>query len=299
MRKLRYILVDVFTDQVFGGNQLAVFPNGRGIPDAAMQHIARELNLSECTFILPPDDPAHDYRVRIFTPASELPMAGHPTIGTAFVLAVEQMINTAEAQTQIILEEGIGPVPVTVDFKDGQPVMAKMRQLLPTFMGQVEDRQLVAEVLSLQTDDLLDTYPLEIISCGVPYLMIPLKDLRAIQNIKLRLDLYERLINGLPANALFIFTPQTLLPTSTVHARMFAPEIGIVEDPATGSACGPLGSYLVKYGLARAGKLIAEQGFEIGRKSLIHIEIEGTPDAITAVYVGGQAVFVGEGFLEV
>lgn len=299
MRKLRYVLVDVFTDKLFGGNQLAVFLNGRGIPDPVMARIARELNLSETTFVLPPVDPAHDFKVRIFTPVSELPMAGHPTIGTAFVLAREKLLPTTGNRAEVIFEEGVGPIPVSVDFQDGQPVMAQMRQPNPTFMQTIEDRAGVAAMLSLHEDDLLAGYPAQVVSCGVPFLIVPLKDLRAIQNIKLRLDLHAQLLRDTDAAMVFVFTPETVLPTSTAHSRMFAPEIGIVEDPATGGASGPLGSYLVHYGLAVPGKLVSEQGFEMGRESLINIEIVGTADAISEVYVGGSSVFVGEGFLEV
>lgn len=299
MRKLRYVLVDVFTDKLFGGNQLAVFLNGRGIPDGTMARIARELNLSETTFVLPPDDPAHDFKVRIFTPASELPMAGHPTIGTAFVLAREKLLRVQDNRAQIIFEEGVGPIPVTVDFADGQPLMARMRQPNPTFMQTLEERAEVAAMLSLREDDLLAGYPVQVVSCGVPFLLVPLKDLRAIQNVNLRLDLHAELLRETDAAMVFVFTLETVLPRSTAHSRMFAPEIGIVEDPATGGASGPLGSYLVHYGLAAPGNLVSEQGFEIGRESLIHIEISGTAAAIDGVYVGGSSVFVGEGFLEV
>jgi trans-2,3-dihydro-3-hydroxyanthranilate isomerase len=303
MRRLHYHLVDVFTNKRFGGNQLAVFLNGRDISGEMMQQIARELNLSESTFILPPEDPANHYKVRIFTPGKELPMAGHPTIGTSFILAREHMVNVDGDQTVIRLEEGVGLVPVKVDLQDGKPVKATMQQPLPTFGPDLSDRRaLIADTLGISVDDLDPNYPNEVVSCGVPVLMIPLKSMEAIQKIKVRLDLCEQLLEGLDMQELFVFTRETALPTSTVHSRMFAPMLGIYEDPATGAASGPLGSYLVKYGIVEGGDsihIVGEQGFEMGRESIIHIDIERTNGEISGVYVGGESVYVGEGFLEI
>ena len=144
MRRLHYHLVDVFTDRAFGGNPLAVCTNGRGLTTEAMQSVAKEFNLSETTFVLPPDDPKHDWRVRIFTPGSELPMAGHPTVGTSFVLAREHLIRRDERETNIVLEEGVGPVPVRIEFRGGEPVFAEMTQPLPKFGPRVSDVEAVA-----------------------------------------------------------------------------------------------------------------------------------------------------------
>src|SRR5919107_6047037 len=153
MRRLHYHRVDVFTDRAFGGNPLAVFTNGRGVSDETMQAVAKEFNLSETTFVLPPDDAKHDWRVRIFTPSSELPMAGHPTIGTTFVLAREHMIPRAGRETNIVFEEGVGPVPVRIEFEGGEPSFAEMTQPLPTFGARLEDRAGVAAMLSLEESD--------------------------------------------------------------------------------------------------------------------------------------------------
>ncbi len=146
MRRLHYHLLDVFTNQRFGGNQLAVFTNGRGLTTEMMQRITSELNLSESTFVFPPDDPANDWKVRIFTPARELPMAGHPTVGTSYVLAREQMVTPTEANPMIRLEEGVGIIPVTFNFVDGKPSLIQMQQPLPTFSPEFTDRALAAEI---------------------------------------------------------------------------------------------------------------------------------------------------------
>ncbi|HWW74105.1 MAG TPA: PhzF family phenazine biosynthesis protein [Pyrinomonadaceae bacterium] len=303
MRRLHYHLVDVFTDRAFGGNPLAVCTNGRGLSTETMQAVAKEFNLSETTFVLPPDDPRHDWRVRIFTPGSELPMAGHPTIGTTFVLAREHLIRRDERETKITLEEGVGPIPVRVEFKDGEPSFAEMTQPLPRFGPEVKDRRAAAEMLSLGVDDIDDNLPLEVVSCGVPFLYVPLRTLDAAQRARPRADLIEALTarEGLQPEV-FVFTREVEHEGSAVHSRMFAPGLGITEDPATGAASGPLGAYLARYGLVPDGPaadIVSEQGLEMGRPSYIKIRIERHGDRITSVKVGGQCHFMGEGFIEI
>ena len=305
MRRLHYHLVDVFTDRAFGGNPLAVCTNGRGLETETMQAIAKEFNLSETTFVLPPDDPQHDWRVRIFTPGNELPMAGHPTVGTTFVLAREHMIprgDDGEGETNIVLEEGVGPVPVRVRFESGEPVFAEMTQPLPTFGPQLSDRRAAAAMLSLEEDDLDAQLPLEVVSCGVPFLFVPLRSLDAAHRARPRADLIEQVANGGVPPQVFVFTREVESAFSTVHSRMFAPGMGITEDPATGGASGPLGCYLVRHGLVAcdpAAEILSEQGLEMGRPSFIKIKIERSGDDITAVRVGGQCHFMGEGFIEI
>src|SRR5215210_4242881 len=160
MRKLRYHIVDVFTDRAFGGNPLAVFTNGRGVRPELMQAIAKELNLSETTFVLPPENPENDYRVRIFTPAAELPMAGHPTVGTSFILAREHMIEPGNDETTIKLEEGVGTVPVNINFKDGAPDLIWMQQPLPRFGPRFEDAGVITEMLSLAPEAIETSLPI-------------------------------------------------------------------------------------------------------------------------------------------
>ncbi|MDT7689197.1 MAG: trans-2,3-dihydro-3-hydroxyanthranilate isomerase [Acidobacteriota bacterium] len=303
MRRLHYHLVDVFTDRAFGGNPLAVCTNGRGLSTGTMQVIAKELNLSETTFVLPPDDARHDWRVRIFTPGSELPMAGHPTIGTSFVLAREHMIRRDAQETKIILEEGVGPVPVRIEFKDGEPVFAEMSQPLPKFGPRLADARAVAAMLSLEEADVDTRLPLEVVSCGVPFLFVPVRTLDAARRARPRADLIEQAAasDGIPPEV-FVFTREVEHEGSTVHSRMFAPGLGITEDPATGGASGPLGCYLVSHGVVAGGaanEIVSEQGIEMGRPSFIRIRIEQSGDEITAVRVGGQCHFMGEGFIEI
>ena len=302
MRQLSYHLVDVFTDRAFGGNPLAVCTNGRGLTTETMQSVAKEFNLSETTFVLPPDDPKHDWRVRIFTPGSELPMAGHPTVGTSFVLAREHMIRRDERETNIVLEEGVGPVPVRIEFKDGEPVFAEMTQPLPKFGPQVNDIEAVAAMLSLDAGDIDANLPVEVVSCGVPFLYVPLRSLAAARQARPRADLIECVATGGVPPEVFVFAREVEHEGSTVHSRMFAPGLGITEDPATGAASGPLGCYLVRHRLVacdRVAEITSEQGIEMGRPSFIKITIERRGDEFKAVRVGGQCHFMGEGFIEV
>lgn len=308
MRRLHYHRVDVFTDRAFGGNPLAVFANGRGLSTETMQAIAKEFNLSETTFVLPADDPRHDWRVRIFTPSSELPMAGHPTVGTSFVLAREHMIPRGDdenPETRIVLEEGVGPVPVSVRFEDGEPVYAEMSQPLPTFGPVLSDRRGVAAMLSLEESDIEADLPVEVVSCGVPFLYVPLRSLDAARRARPRAELIEGVASGGVPPEVFVFTREVEQSGSTVHSRMFAPGLGITEDPATGAASGPLGCYLVAHGIVggvsgdESADIVSEQGLEMGRPSFVNIRIERQGDRVSAVRVGGQCHFMGEGFIEI
>src|SRR2546423_2661366 len=193
MSSRAYHLVDVFTDRAFGGNPLAVFLDGNGLSDALMQAIAKEFNLSETTFVLPPRDPANDFRVRIFTPADELPMAGHPTVGTTFVLTRAGLVAPGNGRTNITLEEGVGPIPVAIDWKDGQAFFIEMQQPLPEFGSPIEDRAGVAEMLSLEKEAVRADLPIQVVSCGVPFLFVPVKTLEAMRRIRFRIDVEESL----------------------------------------------------------------------------------------------------------
>jgi trans-2,3-dihydro-3-hydroxyanthranilate isomerase len=296
MRHLSYHLVDVFTDRPFGGNPLAVFTDGRGISDALMQSIAKELNLSETTFVLPPDDAKHDFRVRIFTPKSELPMAGHPTVGTAFVLAREGMLKKREA----VFEEGVGPVPVSIELGADGPGFIEMRQPLPKFGPRFEDASAIAEMLSLDRGAIRDL-PLEVVSSGNPFFFVPIATLESIRRIRFRADLADRVVKETGATGVFVFTQEVEIAGSNLHGRLFAPGEGIIEDPATGSAAGPLGCYLSRYGLTESGgevRSVLEQGIEMGRPSFLHIRIKHSDEEIAAVHVGGTCCYMGTGQLE-
>lgn len=306
MSQFRYAWVDVFTNRPFGGNPLVVFPDARGLDARMMQTIAREFNLSETTFVLPATDANADYRVRIFTPAAELPMAGHPTVGTAFVLAREQRrtnSSSPQQQTMMHLEEGVGLIPVTLDWQTQDAPKITMQQPLPTFGPRFEETERLAALLGLDASDIRSALPIEVVSCGVPFLLVPLTDLQAVQRIRFQQGLWQQTLADFASPHVLAFTQQTQTPEASVHCRMFAPAFGIVEDPATGAANGPLGSYLVHYGLVPAQgnvvSLLSEQGFEMGRPSLMSITLEVQSDHISKVSVGGHCVFMGEGVLVV
>jgi trans-2,3-dihydro-3-hydroxyanthranilate isomerase len=292
MTRHEYRLVDVFTDKAFAGNPLAVFtepgvgaPDGLGVPgklDAkSMQAIAKELHLSETTFVLPPMSGAADHRVRIFTPDVELPFAGHPTLGTAYVLA-----DGEDGTTR--LEEGIGVIRVTI--RDG---FVQMEQPLPTFTGTTVMRKTAAEALGLAIEEVRSDVPIQMGSSGLPYLFVPLANLKAVRR--------ARRPAALDANV-YVFAMSGERSGSHVHGRMFDQGLGIGEDPATGSAQGPLGAYIVAHELvpvAPTTRIRSEQGFEIGRPSILEIEVERAGAAVTAVRVGGRCVPMGGGWLDV
>jgi trans-2,3-dihydro-3-hydroxyanthranilate isomerase len=231
-------------------------------------------------------------------------MAGHPTVGTTFVLARERMIEPAAAAqgtTTIRLEEGVGPVPVDVGWKDGAADFIEMSQPLPAFGPRVEDRAAVAAMISLDPSEIDERFPVEFVSCGVPFLFVPLKSLAAARRARPRAEMIERVLGEL-SHEVFVFTTETEFDGSGVHSRMFAPGLGITEDPATGGASGPLGCYLLRHGVIRSAgaelDVTSEQGVEMGRPSFIRIRIAHEGAAITRVRVGGRCRYVGGGHLE-
>jgi trans-2,3-dihydro-3-hydroxyanthranilate isomerase len=252
--------------------------------------------------VLPPDDPAHVYRVRIFTPGRELPMAGHPTVGTAFVLAREHLVDLARERTVIILEEGVGDIPVEINATDGEAGMIWMTQPHPQFGAQSSDVAAIAGMLSLPPSAIDARYPIQVVSTGVPMVFVPLVDLEAARSVRINGRVFDEIMPAFGTGEVFVFTTEVENPGSTVHSRMFAPELGIIEDPATGSASGPLGAYMVRYGIVAASPvayIVSEQGIEMGRPSFIHIQIERRADEFVRVQVGGECVYMGDGFLEV
>ena len=274
MTRYEYALLDVFTDTKFGGNQLAVFRHGADVPEAAMQPIAKELNLPETVFVLPAEHGA-DHRLRIFTPARELPFAGHPTVGAGFLLA-------GGADATLRIEERVGTLRVTV--RGG---FSEMEQPLPKFRPG-PDAAALAELISLRPSDIDPSLPIEIGSSGNEFIFVPVHDIDIVKHASPR---------GL-ADAAFIFTRETVDPASTVHGRMFAGWQGVAEDPATGSACGPLGAYLVRHGLSDGKRIVVEQGYEMGRPSLLYVRVGRDGDAVTSVHVGGRAVITGGGWID-
>ena len=302
MPRFRYHTADVFTDVAFRGNQLAVFPDARGIPDERLQDIAREFNFSETTFVYPPASPAHARRVRIFTPGGELPFAGHPTIGTAHVLAAIGEIPLAGAETNIVLEELVGPVHVMVRAEGGQPTFCQLTAAkLPEEGPPPPSVADLADVLGLAPEDLVggDWAPRGF-SCGVPFLFVPLRDRAAVARARARTDACARVLGESWSRELFVFARGGERGGSDLHGRMFAPLLGVPEDPATGSAAAALAGYLARRSPQRDGTLKwrLEQGFEMGRPSILDIEADVVSGAVTAVRVGGASVLVCEGEME-
>lgn len=298
----RYLHLDVFTARRYQGNQLAVFSDARGLSPAAMQAIAREMAYSETSFVLPAEDAATDARLRIFTPAAEMPMAGHPTIGSAFALAAARHIT--EGQARWVFGLGVGPVPVDLEWRGRELVRAWMTQRNPAFGPPIGVRADVATAVGLRESDLRPaSLPVQEVSCGVPFLLVPLETREAVDrarpNAAALMELPVRL--GTSHLGVFIFSLSVEDGRPVAYSRMFAPGLGITEDPATGSASGPLGSYLVAHGAVpaeQAGRILNLQGVGMGRPSRIDIDIELRAGAIARVRIGGSSVVVGEGTLD-
>jgi len=301
---VRYVFhtLDVFTDRIFGGNPLAVFPNGVGLGTERMQAVAREFNLSETVFVFPPDNPAHTRRLRIFTPGAELPFAGHPTVGTAHLLAAIGEIPLEGAETRIVFEEGVGPVPVTIRASEGRPVSAQLSAArLPAFGPPAPSVAEIAEVLSLEAGDIVGAPPPAAVSCGVPFLFVMLANLDALGRAKTRRDAWERTLADYWAPALFLLAPPEKGSSTSYRARMFAPAMGIDEDPATGAAATALAGYLAPLEDKDSGTLkwLVEQGVEMGRPSLLSIEADLSGGHVAGIRVSGRSVLVSQGEMNI
>ncbi len=289
----RFLTCDVFTDTRFGGNPLAVLPDARGLSDADMQVIAREFNLSETTFVLPAANPAHAARVRIFTPGGELPFAGHPTLGTAFVLATIGAIPAPTAR--VVFEEGVGPVPVEIE-RDGERIarctlsVAQLPALGPAAPPAAE----LARMLALDAGDV--SADAQCWSCGVPFLVVPLGGVEALQRCRLDLGVWRSLLAGYATQKVY---PVARIDERTWRVRMFAPGLGVPEDPATGSAAAAFAGWIAARGWVTDGRLELRlhQGADLGRPSLLRLSIERAGGHTTAVRVGGAAVLISEGTL--
>ncbi len=303
-RTLKFYQVDVFTDQPCAGNPVAVLPDADGLSDSDLQRIAREMNLSETVFVFRATDPAAAAKLRIFTPISEIPFAGHPVLGTFFVLAKLGRIPLKEPVTRVMQECNIGVFPVELDIVNGEILRLVMSQPKPQFLERVEpvkDQFEVAKALGLAKDQITRTkLPLEVVSTGLPVMIVPVRTLTAVKSIVPDVPAVNDLCARYGCNGIMVFTTVTVEEMSTVHTRMFATPIGVPEDPATGSASGALGAYLVQNGVVEVKPrtdIVAEQGYEIDRPSRIFIQVESDDDVIQEVKVGGQAVMVAEGML--
>ncbi|MGZ8375048.1 MAG: PhzF family phenazine biosynthesis protein [Nitrospira sp.] len=304
-RSLKFYQADVFTSQPFGGNPVAVFPDADGLTDDELQQIAREMNLSETVFVFPPTDPAAVARLRIFTPTQEIPFAGHPVLGTFYVLAQIGRISTQEPVTPVVQECNIGLFPVELHAEQSRVVRVVMSQPKPEFLDPIDaidDVYLIGGALSLPKHVIADTkWPLQVVSTGLPVLIVPVRTLTAVRSINPDASAIINVCERFGANGIMVFTTVTVESFASVHARMFAPKIGILEDPATGSAGGALGAYLVQNGVVEVGPttdILIEQGYEIDRPSRILVQVESDDDVIQGVKVGGHCVMVVEGTLK-
>ena len=295
--RYRYFICDVFTDRRFGGNQLAVLPEAGGLSDGQMQQIAREFNFSESSFVFP-SEAGHTRRARIFTPATEVPFAGHPNIGTAFVLATAGELGPVEAPITVTFEEKAGLVPITIERVAGGPIWCELAAPQRLSLGKTISAEALASAVSLAADDIVTTVHLpRVASVGLPFLIAELKDRACLARARSRMD-------GLEALVAEGVTPDIHLYTRTadefdIRARMFAPLDGVPEDPATGSANCALVGLLSQYNEVSDGtfRWRIGQGVEMGRPSVLEARTEKRAGSVVSIRIGGACVLVGEGFI--
>jgi trans-2,3-dihydro-3-hydroxyanthranilate isomerase len=313
MANYHFYQVDVFTNRPFGGNPLAVFPDAAGLDDETMQAIAREMNLSETTFVFPPTVPDADYKVRIFTPGAELPFAGHPVVGTQWTLAYIGRTKLREPVTTVRFELGVGVRAAALHVQDGKVIRVVMDHQRPVFLQAANPDQIarLEKAFSLRVGAIRDTnLPVQVISTGIPQLFVPvqsLKDIESLHPAKLDTNALSRLCTELDPEthctecSVMTLTTETVSPEANVHTRMFVPLAGVPEDPATGSASGGLGAYLVENRVIQAAPptttILSEQGLEMSRPSRIEVEVDGEPGNIRMIRVGGEVVPLIEGTL--
>jgi trans-2,3-dihydro-3-hydroxyanthranilate isomerase len=289
----KYQRIDVFTDRPFCGNPLAVFTDAQGLDTEGMQRIARELHLSETAFVFPTGNGERDYAVRVFAPNGEVKTGGAPTLGTVFALAREAKLRSAG---RVVLQGQAGPVSVTM-----VSPMTTMRHPLPEFGEKYGDPDAAAAMLCLTRKDLLLPAPVQAVHCGIPYTLVPLRDLDALSRLQFRTDIWRRTVGKSSAPGVVAFTPDVNVP-HTARSRVFAPGLGVAEDPATSTACGCIAAYLLRYGMVRATEeahFIIAQGVEIGRPSEVHVTLKATDKTITSLRVGGECVWTGDGSIHI
>lgn len=308
MPSFSFVQFDVFTDRAFCGNPLAVFPEAEGISDEVMQQIAREMNLSETVFVLKPESDKVLRRLRIFTPMREIPFAGHPIVGTWTALAQQGVVPLPDGGNgwqRIFHEVGVGVLPVDIEFKEGRPVQVVMTQGKFEILREIDDAHEQAEVaraLGLPREDLDETLPIQVITTGLSCLVVPVRSLADLRDCRVNASLLADIYTRHGGTGCHAFTRETLeVGAARAHARFFAPADNIPEDPATGSACGALGAYLVHHGgltlEPKDGryKFVIEQGDFIHRPSRINLDVKGEPGKVDEVKVGGAAVLVARG----
>ncbi|UCE80954.1 MAG: PhzF family phenazine biosynthesis protein [Methanobacteriota archaeon] len=306
-KRCAYIRVDVFAKKPFGGNPLAVFPDARGVTAREMQLLAKEMNLSETTFVLPPSrESGADARVRIFTPDMEIPYAGHPTIGTFYTLAKEGKIRVRDGMTTARMEAGAGVLPVEIHRSKGVVRKVVTVQRKPEFGKEFDDIDLLAEALCVDIKDFdLRKAPPQVVSTGLPWLITPLRTRKAVEGVTVNAGAFAKVVEKLPKNVVDVYTTslEPIDRRATAHSRGFFMASGsVLEDPATGSASGCLGAYLVDRHLIevkRRTAIVNEQGFAVGRPSRIEVQVETSSDgAIESIRVGGSVVEVMRGVAE-
>lgn len=293
MSGLDFYIVDVFAQSKYTGNPLAVVLNASSISGEQMQKIAQEMNYSETTFILSEGLSSNGYDVRIFTPKEELPFAGHPTLGTAYVI---QKMLVGQPVEKLALNLKAGQIPVTWRRSDSEELLW-MQQNPPIFM-QSFSTDVLANILNISEGDIDTGFPIQEVSTGIPFIIVPLKTKSALRQMKVNLDSYYKLISTTQAKAILAFCPETDSPENQLSVRMFADALGIPEDPATGSANGCLAGYLVKHSYFGKDEIrvSVEQGAEMNRPSLLFLEASQEADSIQ-VSVGGKVILVAKGNL--
>jgi len=294
MKKMEFYMLDVFAEEKYAGNQLAVVRDAASLSDGAMQRIAKEMNYSETTFILSDIRRDGGYDVRIFTPKEEVPFAGHPTLGTAFVIRNEVMSESAET---VVLNLKVGQISVTFGRSGDDRGMLWMKQNEPVF-GQVVEPAWIASILSLDESEIDDRFPVEEVSTGLPVIIVPLKGLDAAKRARIIRDEYFELIDQMQAKAVLVYCPETYDPQNDLNIRVFCDYYGVGEDPATGSANGCLAGYLVKHRYFGSDRINirVEQGYEIARPSLLYLKAGQNQERIH-ISVGGKVVMVAKGQL--
>lgn len=287
-----FYIVDVFAEEKYAGNQLGVFRNAADLSDTDMQRIAKEMNYSETTFILTDNERDGGFDVRIFTPEEELPFAGHPTLGTAFVIQQEILKRPVD---RIVLNLKVGQIPVTFGYKEDMPDILWMKQKPPVFGPKIDKGQM-ARSLNLEESAIDERFPIKEVSTGIPFLIVPLKSLVHLKKAKVDFAKFMSLVENIQAKAPLVFCPEARENQNDLSVRVFVDYYGIPEDPATGSANGCLAGYLTKhryFGQNRVDVRV-EQGHEIGRPSLLYLKAEEKADDID-VFVGGKAIMVAKG----
>ena len=293
-----FITLDVFTSRRFAGNPLAVVLDSEGLEGDSMQAIAREFNLAETVFVLPPQDPAHRARLRIFTPATELPFAGHPTVGTAVLL---NQIDGGGAR-EFVVEEGIGPISCTTASIDSDRERARFELArLPEKLGGAADGESVAAALGLAPEEIgFDNFRPSLWSAGISFTYVPVRGLDALKRCEPKLEYWEAAFTGHERSSAYVFCRETVEPSSAFHARMFAPRLGIYEDPATGSAVAAFAGVLHHFMPTGNGSrtVVIEQGYQIGRPSLITLSMTVRDRQLLGAAIGGEAIAVSDGTVE-